>query len=216
MKFILFSFLSCFFVLGYLRAQTPLLSVDFNAGAKTPSPTMVGFEQFDVSAGERTGPISISFPVQEKDYPSGIGVTLTTGKSIDEAGRLTGRVWKVEHGDFTAADLYFDAICSADGKPLVLELTGLKPSRRYQLQFYCFSPTKPGSVKITDISSGEPADSAEGEWNNEFQFSESTSESIFMVTLAADSTSGGKIIVLINNKLGTAVLNGFRILQQKP
>lgn len=205
--------------LGCLHAEPSLLAVDFNTTAKATNLNQEGFEPFDVSTGDMVGPLSINYSVSDTTaYPSGIGVTMACGKSENDQGRLTARIWKIEQDSFPYKDLYSDAICGASGKQLIMALSGLKPLQRYKLCFYVLNSTRPGSLKLTDISSGEKGESTEAVWTNDYQLSESTAEDIFSTSLTADANAEGKVIISIlatGNEKG-AFLNGFRIFESKP
>lgn len=204
--------------IGSLSAGTPLLSVDFNAGARTPTPTMAGFQPFDVTVADASGPMAISFPPADSLYPSQITVSVTTGKLESDAGRMTGRLCKVDSSvaNVPVGALYYDAICSSDGKPLLVSISGLKAGKSYTIDFFAFSSTRSGKETFSDVTSGEAADSAQLEWTSDFQFSDSTPEDQFQATMGATADSNGKIIISVTNKLGTPLLSGLRIAESKP
>ncbi len=217
MKF-LFLLIGILVSVGSLRAENPLLAIDFNAGARTPTPTMNGFQPFDVTVADAAGPMAISFPPADNLYPSQITVSVTTGKAESDAGRMTGRLCKVDPSaaNVPVGALYYDAICSSDGKPLLVSISGLKAGKKYNIDFLAFTSSRSGKETFSDVTSGEAADSATLEWANDFQFSDSTPENEFQATLAATADSTGKVIISVANKLGPAVLSGLRVAESKP
>lgn len=214
----LFPLLGLLASLGSLSAGTPLLSVDFNAGARTPTPTMTGFQPFDVTVADAAGPMAISFPPADNLYPSQITVSVTTGKVESDAGRMTGRLCKVDPSaaNVPVGALYYDAICSSDGKPLLVSISGLKAGKKYNLDFFAFTSSRSGKETFSDVTAGEEADSAMVEWANDFQFSDSTPENEFQATLTVTADATGKVVISVANKLGPAILSGLRIAESKP
>jgi len=216
MKF-LFSILGLLVSFGSLRAEMPLLAVDFNAGVRTTSPTMSGFQPFDVSAGDANSPIAVSFPPADNLYPSQITVSITTGKTEDDNGRVTGRQCKVDPSvaDVPLGALYYDAICSSDGKPMLVSVSGLKAGKEYKIDFFAFTTTREGRETFSDVTAGEVGDSALIEWVDDFQFSDTTPENQFQATLTVTADANGKLIISVTNKPGPPILSGLRIWESK-
>ncbi|GAT35229.1 hypothetical protein TSACC_3293 [Terrimicrobium sacchariphilum] len=200
--------------LGSLCAKTPLLAVDFNAQGKgAASPTMPGFQPFDVSMTEANGPVAASFSPADNLYPSQLGVSVTTGKSESDSGPVAGRLCTVDPSmaNLPLGALYYDAICSLDGNPLIVSITGLKAGKKYTIEFFSFTSTRSGNQTLTDITSGEGGEFCAIEWVKDFQFSDSTPEEEFSASLTATADASGKVIISISNKLGSPLLSGFRI-----
>jgi hypothetical protein len=216
MKF-LFPFLGVLMSLGSLSAADPLLSVDFNAGGRTPSATAAGFQPFDVTVAEVMGPIAVSYPVNDSFYSGPVTVTITTGKSEEDTGRMTARASKEasEATDGGAVALYGDNIISVDKKPLFITITGLRSGKKYNVDFFAFSKTASGHEQFTDITTGEPADMAEAEWNGEVEITNSTPLDQYQATLGVQADAKGKVLIKVTNKDSAPFLNGLRISEAR-
>lgn len=216
MKF-LFPFFGLLLSLASLVAGDPLLSVDFNAGGRTPSTTMAGFQPFDVTVADVMGPIAVSYPVNDTFYSGPITVTITAGKSEDDTGRMTARTSKeaAEPTNTGVVSLYGDAVLSVEKSPLFLTITGLRSGKKYNIDFFAFNKTPVGHEQFTDLTTGEPADIAEAEWNGDVEITDSTPLEQFQTTLGVQTDAKGKVLVKVTNKDGIPFLNGFRISEAK-
>jgi hypothetical protein len=211
-KFVLVA-LGTLLTLSGLRAENPLLSVDFNAGGGTSTPTQDGFEPINITVGEMEGPLSLTFNPPGGDYSSGITMSLACGQTEEATGRFTARHWKAgqDEGEYTFSSMYSDAILGIGGQQFILSFTGLKPGKDYQVRFYFFSAKNPGLMELTDISSGQNAEVAQLAWDNKQEFSSTTSSDIFSVPLLVQASPEGKAVIRILNKEGSPFLNGFQL-----
>ena len=200
--------------LGSLCAKTPLLAVDFNAQGKgAPTPTMAGFQPFDVTMTEANGPVAASFSPADNLYPTQLTVAVTTGKSESDSEPVAGRLCTMDPSmaALPLGALYYDAICSLNGNPLIVSISGLKAGKKYNIEFFSFTSTRSGDQTFTDITAGEGGEFCEIKWVKDFQFTDSTPEEEFSASLTATADANGKVIISIANKLGSPLLSGFRI-----
>lgn len=211
---VLFLILGTLLSLGSLSAETPLLAIDFNAQGKgAATPTMPDFEAFDVTMMETNGPVVASFSPSDSSYSSPLTVSITTGKSEGDSGQVAGRLCTMDSSmaNLPLGALYYDAICSLDGAPLIVSISGLKAGKKYKIDFFSFTSTRSGNQTFADITSGDGGELCVIEWIKDFQFSDSTPEEEFSASLTAIADASGKVIISISNTLGSPLLSGFRI-----
>jgi len=214
-----------FLLPALLIAQTPVLSVDINAGTGTQSPTQSGFTGIGLTVATGTGPYTTSFTGLSTAYTASgtVGLSLTFPAPTGQYTARDRTTTTADTGNFTYSNLYRDIVSSGSNGTLSIGFTGLLANTTYQLRFYSYDDSAVASRTMiftdwTSGSAGTGAATGSVTYTGGHVFTGAVGDNYLYSTLITVTSSATGTLDIRQTAGGNyaSVLNGFEIISVIP